>query len=88
MNIPSIPNQNFLSNDPASNAVAGIQQQSDRLERNIAEITESETSSSGDSQSRDQALVEQLDIVNSFKANARSFEAANQLVGTIIDIKI
>ena len=38
--------------------------------------------------SRDRELVEQNEIVNAVRANARSLEASNQALGTIIDIKV
>lgn len=72
----------------SGNAVEGIQQQQQRLQRNVVEVARGEKSNGYDTASRDRALVEQNEIVQAVRANARSLEVANQMLGRIIDIKV
>ena len=78
--------------DPASDAsniaAEGIREQLTRLDQNVAEVARGESSDSLASGSRDRALVEQAEIVRAVRANARSLEASNQVIGTILDIKV
>lgn len=69
-------------------AVQGIREQLQRLEQNVAEVARNDGSDAFASGSRERALLEQDEIVRAVRANARSLEAANQTVGTIIDIKV
>ena len=71
--------------DASRSAVEGIREQLHRLDRNVAEVASAESS---DAFARERALVEQHEIVRAVRANARSLEAANQALGTIIDIKV
>ena len=61
---------------------------STRLDQNVAEVAKGEGSDSFATGSRDRALVEQQEIVQAVRANARSLQASNQALGTIIDIKV
>ena len=72
---------------PAANrsAVEGIQEQLERLDRNVAEIARGEPID-GDFPIR--ALVEQSEIARAVKANARALETTNGVLGTILDIKV
>lgn len=65
----------------------GIHRQQQRLQSNVAEIAQrsTEPSSTG---SLDEALLAQHEIVRAVEANARAFETANQVIGTILDVKI
>ena len=74
--------------DESTSAVEGIREQLNRLERNVAEVARPESSDTFAPGSRERALVEQNEIVNAVRANARSLEVANQTVGTLIDIKV
>ncbi len=74
--------------DPAATAADGIRQQVERLQRNVAEVARGEQDDAASAGTRDQALIEQQEIVRAVRANARSLEAANDAVGTILDIKV
>lgn len=74
--------------DPGRNAVEGIREQLNRLERNVSEVASAVSSDNPAPFSRERALLEQNQIVTAVRANARSLEAANQTVGTILDIKV
>ena len=88
MNV-SAPNKSPYAIPEASrSAVEGIREQLQRLDQNVAEVARGEGSDTLAAGSRDRALVEQSEIVRAAKANARSLEAANQVLGTIIDIKV
>jgi hypothetical protein len=78
MNIPS----------SITSAYTGLQTQDLRLQRNVSQVASVEAISGHDSSTQDRALIEQQDIVTSFKANARSLEAASERVGTLLDIKV
>ena len=89
MNIPSAGSSTSILNlSSHNNAVEGIRTQEQRLERNVTEVARNEDTQSQNAGSRDRALVEQGEIVQAVKANAKSLEAANQRVGTLIDIKV
>ncbi len=74
--------------DPAATAADGIREQVDRLQRNVAEVARGEQGDAASAGARDQALVEQQEIVRAVRANARSLETANEVVGTILEIKV
>lgn len=74
--------------DASRSAVEGIREQLQRLDQNVAEVARGESGDTFSPGSRERALVEQTEIVRAVKANARSLEAANQALGTIIDIKV
>ena len=80
--------QYFRGSDASRTAVDGIRESLNRLDRNVAEVAQGESSESLAAGFRDRALVEQHEIVHAVRANARSLEAANQTVGTILDIKV
>ena len=71
-----------------SSAYAGLQNQQQRLDRNVAEVASSEAAAGRDTRTQDRALVEQTEIVSSLQANARSLQAAGERIGTLIDIKV
>jgi len=71
-----------------TNAVAGLQEQNQRFEKNVAEVASSSSSSSRDASSQDKALVEQQEIVNNFRGNAEALKASNEAIGSIIDIEV
>ena len=88
MNITGPSNSQYTTPDAAHSAAEGISEQLTRLDQNVAEVARGESSDSFAAGSRDRALLEQHEIVRAVRANARSLEAANQAIGTIIDIKI
>ncbi len=88
MNIAPTSNQISLIPGPTNSAREGLRTQEERFERNVAEVTEPESSNTEESNNRDRALVEQEEIVQAVRANARSLEAANQAIGTLIDLRV
>ncbi len=88
MNITGTPNSPYTTTDAGHSAAEGIREQLTRLDQNVAQVARGENSDSLASGSRERALVEQSEIVRAVRANARSLEAANQAIGTIIDIKV
>ena len=70
-----------------NSAFHGVQTQQQRLQRNVAEVASIEAASGRDTSTQDKALVEQIEIISSLQANARSLQAASDRIGTIIDIK-
>jgi flagellar basal body rod protein FlgG len=69
-------------------AYSGLQLQQQRLDRNVAQIANVEAASGRDTRTQDRALVEQGEIVNSLRANAKSLQAAGERIGTLLDIKV
>ncbi len=67
---------------------SGLRTQQQRLDRNVAQIANAEAASGRDTRTQDRALVEQRDIVNSLRANAKSLQAAGERIGTLLDIKV
>ncbi len=88
MSIPAVSNTTSILSPANQSAAEGIRAQEQRFERNVAEVASSDSAKSHDADSKDRALVEQSEIVRAVEANARSLEASNGLVGTLIDIKI
>ncbi len=88
MNITGPAQLQYQTSDASSSAIAGIREQLTGLERNVVEVAQGESNDSLDSGSRDRALIEQGEIVRAVRANARSLEASNQVIGTILDIKV
>ena len=88
MNITGPAQSQYQTTDASGSAAAGIREQLKDLEQNVAEVAQGESNGSLDSGSRDRALVEQGEIVRAVLANARSLEASNQVIGTILDIKV
>lgn len=88
MNIIGPAQSQYQTTDASGSAAAGIREQLKDLEQNVAEVAQGESNGSLDSGSRDRALVEQGEIVRAVRANARSLEASNQVIGTILDIKV
>ena len=76
------------NHNAAATAFQGIQVQQQRLEQNVEQIANSEAGAGRDTSSQDRALVEQIDIVNSLQANARSLEVAGERIGTLVDIQV
>ena len=74
--------------DMSRTAAEGIKEQVKRLQRNAAEVASAESMNNFSPGSLAHALVEQREIVLAVRANARSLEAANQAIGTILDIKV
>ena len=87
MDISSVVNSSTGSS-AISNAVSGLQEQNQRFEKNVEEISSSSSSSSRDTSSQDKALVEQQEIVNNLRSNAAALSAANNTLGSIIDIEV
>jgi len=88
MEISSSVVNSSTGNSAVSNAVAGLQEQNQRFEKNVEEVASSSSSSSRDTSSQDKALVEQQEIVNNFRGNAEALRAANEAIGSIIDIEV
>ena len=88
MNIPSTQNATTILPSANNSAAEGIRTQEQRFERNVAEVSRNESTQARDSGSQDRALIEQGEIVQAVKANARSLEAANQRIGTLVDIEV
>ena len=88
MNIIGPAQSQYQTTDASGSAAAGIREQLKDLEQNVTEVAQGESNDSLDSGSRDRALVEQGEIVRAVLANARSLEASNQVIGTILDIKV
>ena len=86
MNITSPYRQEFY-NDASSVAAQAVNRQVDRLERNIAEVAQSDFGK-GQGQSIATALVEQQEIVRAVQANAKSLQVANQTLGTLLDVTV
>ena len=88
MNISNPVNVNPTVASASSTAVEGIQVQEERLDRNVIEAARAENTNAHDAGTQDQALVEQSEIVRAVQANARSLEAANENIGTLLDISV
>ena len=88
MNTPGISSSPTLIPPATNSAAEGIRNQEQRFERNVAEVARNEETQSHDAGSQDRALIEQREIVQAVQANARSLEAANQRVGTLVDIEV
>jgi hypothetical protein len=88
MNITGPGQPQYTTPDASGSALEGIREQLTRLDQNVAEVAHGESSDSLASGSHDRALVEQGEIVRAVRANARSLEASNQVIGTILDIKV
>jgi len=88
MNISSPVSPPNAIPEASRSAVEGIRKQLNRLDRNVAEVARGEGGGSLAPGSRDHALVEQQQILQAARANARSLEVANQVLGSIIDIKV
>ncbi len=72
MNIPSTQNAATILPSANNSAAEGIRTQEQRFERNVAEVARNESTQTRDSSSQDRALIEQGEIVQAVKANARS----------------
>ena len=70
-----------------SSAVEGINTQQQLLDRNVDQIAKGQGADAKSSYSQSRTLVEQQQIVTAVQANARSLEAANERLGSIIDIE-
>lgn len=68
-------------------AYSGMQMQQIRFGRNVAQVAAVTPAAGRDTQSQDRALAEQGEIVSSFRANAKSLQAASDRIGTLLDIK-
>lgn len=79
---------NLVNSSALTNATSGLQEQNQRFEQNVEEVADTSQSASRDTNSQDRALVEQQEIVNNFNGNARALEAANQRIGSIVDIEV
>jgi hypothetical protein len=71
----------------ANNAYLGLRLQQQRLNDNVSQVSSVEATSGRDTSTQDRALMEQIEIVSALRANARSLQAAQDRVGTIIDLK-
>ncbi len=88
MNVSGVNKPPPVAADPAATAADGIREQVERLQRNVAEVARGEQGDETSASTRDQALVEQQEIVRAVRANAKSLETANEVLGTILDIKV
>ena len=88
MNITGPAQLQYQTSDASNSAIVTIREQLTGLERNVVEVAQGESNDSLDSGSRDRALIEQGEIVRAVRANARSLEASNQVIDTILDIKV
>ncbi len=88
MNVISSAKPLYPIPDASRSAVEGIREQLERLDRNVTEVARSESGDTFSPGSRERALVEQNEIVNAVRANARSLEAANETLGTLLDVKV
>ncbi|MCP4494172.1 MAG: hypothetical protein GY820_43740 [Gammaproteobacteria bacterium] len=88
MNIPAVSNTTSILSPTNQSATEGIRAPEQRFERNVAEVAGSDSVKSHDADTQDRALVEQGEIVRAVKANARSLVTSNQLVGTLVDVKV
>lgn len=70
-----------------NSAVEGINTQQQLLDRNVEQVAQGQGADARNTNSQDRALVEQQQIVTAVQANARSLEAANERLGTLIDIE-
>ena len=88
MNITGPAQLQYQTSDASNSAIVTIREQLTGLERNVVEVAQGESNDSLDLGSRDRALIEQGEIVRAVRANARSLEASNQVIDTILDIKV
>ena len=88
MEISSSTINSLAGSSAVTNAVSGLQEQNQRFEKNVEEVASSSSSSSRDASSQDKALVEQLEIVNNFRANAEALRTSNEVIGSIVDIEV
>lgn len=88
MNISGVNSPVTTVQSASSSAIEGIRTQEQRLERNVAEVARTEDAESRNLDSKDKALVEQQEIIQAVRANARSLEAVNQRIGTLVDIEV
>ena len=88
MNVTTPINPQLAVPDASRTAVGAIQEQQDTLDRNVVETAQSENTNASDEGSQDRSQVEQAEIVRTVQDNARTLEAANGNVGTLIDIKV
>jgi hypothetical protein len=70
-----------------TSAVEGINTQQQLLERNVEQASEGKGAEAQNTNSQDKGMAEQQQMVTAVQANARSLEAANERMGTLIDIK-
>ncbi|MFT5219773.1 MAG: hypothetical protein ACI9LO_000568 [Planctomycetota bacterium] len=83
---------NSVSSSPENysaqqSAEAGIRQQIQRLDENVTTVAQSSFENSADADPQ-RSLVEQQEIVQAVRANASSLVASNEVVGTLLDIKV
>lgn len=71
-----------------NSASQGMQIQQQRFQQNVERVAGVEATAPRDTQTQDRALVEQIEIVSSLQANARSLEAASERIGTLVDLKV
>lgn len=88
MNISGVSSSTSLITSATNSAAEGIRTQEQRFERNVAEVANNNETQTRDANSQDRALIEQHEIVQAVRANARSLEAASQRIGTLIDIEV
>ena len=88
MNISGPSKPVYAIPDTSRSAVEGTREQLERLDQNVAEVARNDGNDTFAPGSRERALLEQNEIVRAVKSNARSLEAANEALGTILDIKV
>lgn len=87
MDISSSVRPSQILPSATNSAVEGINTQQQLLERNIEQIAQGQGADAQNSYSQNRTLVEQQQIVTAVQANARSLEAANERLGSLIDIE-
>ena len=70
-----------------NSAFTGVQTQLQRFNENVTEVASTEAVAGRDTSTQDRALVEQVEIVTSLQANAKSLQAAGERIGTLLDVK-
>ena len=88
MNIPNSISVIPTVASASSTAVEGIQVQEERLVKKRYWSSRGENTNAHDAGTQDQALVEQSEIIRAEQANARSLEASNENIGTLLDISV
>ena len=70
-----------------NSAFTGVQTQLQRFNENVNEVASTEATAGHDITTQDRALVEQIEIISSLQANAKSLQAAGERIGTLLDVK-
>ncbi len=93
MNITRSAAPGYTQTNPTQIATDGVREAMQRLNDNISKVAQTQkTDSSGDRPSGVGSVVstlaEQQQMLREVSANSNSLRTANQMVGTIIDVKV